>query len=128
MWKSQLSRLATIAALGTFAVACDSSTGPDLETTLDTEAALSDYAALDAAFGSTEFAGFQALGGRTPFGASPAALDVVAALNAPNAEDGGRAFALDLARRIQAADASPGPAAIPEDRRLRRSSPTLTAV
>ena len=111
MWKSQLSRLATIAALGTFAVACDSSTGPDLETTLDTEAALADYEALDAAFGSTELAGFQALGGRTPFGASPEAIDVVAALSAPNAEDGGRAFALNLARRIHAADATLGPAA-----------------
>jgi hypothetical protein len=111
MWKSRLSRLASIAALGTFAVAYDSSTGPDLETTLDTEAALSDYEALDAAFSSTEFAGFQALGGRTPFGASPAAIDVVAAFSAPRAEDGGRAFALNLARRIHAADATLGPAA-----------------
>ena len=113
MWKSRLSRLATIAALGMFAVACDSGTGPDIETALDTEAALADYEALGAALGSTEFAGFKALESRTPFGGAPAAIDVVASMSAPNAEDGGRAFALNLARRIQAAEATPGPSAAP---------------
>ncbi len=110
MWKSRLIRLATMAVLGTFAAACDSTTGPDLETVFDTEAALADYAAMDAALGSAEFAGFQALGNRTPFGA---AIDAVATMSAPNAADGGRAFALNLVRRIQAADATRGPAAAP---------------
>ena len=113
MRKNRLSRLATMAALGMFAAACDSSTGPDLEMALDTEAALADYAAMDAALGSAEFAGFQALGSRTAFGASPAAIDLVAGMSAPNHADGGRAFALNLARRIQAADATRGPAAAP---------------
>ena len=113
MWKSRLSRLATMAAVGTFAAACDSTTGPDLEMALDTEAALADYKALDAALGSAEFASFQALGNRTPFGGAPAAIDVVAAMSAPNAADGGRAFVLNLARRIHAADATLGPATAP---------------
>lgn len=121
MWKqttlkSRLSRLATIAAVSTFAAGCESSTGPDsepaLDTALDTEAALADYAAMDAALNSAEFAGFQALGGRTPFGASPAAIDLVAAMGAPSADGGSssRAFALDMARRIHEADAAKGPA------------------
>ena len=113
MWKSRLTGLATIAAVSTFAAGCESSTGPDLETALDTDAALADYAAMDAALGSDEFAGFQALGKSTVFGASPAAINLVAAMGAPSSGDGGRAFALDMARRIQAADATRGPAAAP---------------
>jgi hypothetical protein len=103
-----------MAAVGTFAVACnDSATGPELEAAFDTEAAIADYEALDAALGSGEFASFMALGARTPFGASPAAIDVVAALKAPDAADGGRSFALNLARRIQAVGPATGPAAAP---------------
>ena len=113
MWKNRLKGLATIAAVSAFAAGCESSTGPDLESALDTDAALADYAALDAALSSAEFAGFQALGNRTPFGASPAAIELVAAMRAPNSNDGGRAFALDMARRIQAADATRGPAGAP---------------
>jgi hypothetical protein len=111
MLKTRLNRLATIAAMSVFAAACDSSTGPDLEMPLDTDAALADYQAMDAALGSAEFAGFQALGGRTPFGGA-AAIDVVAALSTPNADDG-RAYALSLARHIQAADATHAPAGAP---------------
>ena len=111
MWKNRLSRLATIAALGTFTAACDSSTGPDLETEFDTQAALADYQAMDAAFGSAAFAGFRVLDNRTPFGG--AAIDVVAAMSAPTAADGGRAYALNLAHRIHATNATRGPAAAP---------------
>jgi hypothetical protein len=78
---------------------------------LDTEAALADYAAMDAALGSSGFAGFLALDDRVPFGG--AAIDVVAAISAPDAAEGGRAFALDFVRRIHAADATRGPAAAP---------------
>ena len=113
MWKNRLKALATIAAVSTFAAGCESSTGPDLEAALDTDAALADYAAMDAALGSAEFAGFQALGNRTPFGASPAAIDLVAAMGSPNTAGGGRAFALNMARRINAANATRGPAAAP---------------
>ncbi len=111
MWKNRLSRLATIAALGTFAAACESTTGPDLETEFDTQAALADYQAMDAAFGSDGFAGFQVLDNRTPFGG--AAINVVAAMDAPTAADGGRAYALNLAHRIRAANATQSPAAAP---------------
>jgi hypothetical protein len=70
---------------------------------------------MEAALASDEFAGFQALGNRTPFGASPAGMNLVAAMGAPstNEGEGGRAYALNMARRIQAAGATPGPAAAP---------------
>lgn len=108
----RLIRLATIAAVGTFAAACESSTEPDLGMEIDTQAALADYEALEAVLGSDELAGFQALGNRGPFGAAPA-MGVVAGMRAPSHLDGGRAFALDLVRRIHESEAVSGPSAAP---------------
>ncbi len=94
-------RLATILAAAGFAAACDAGTGPELTNDLDTDAALEDYQALNTALGSKEFLDFRALAGRTPFGGAPSAIDAVAGLSAAGDHQGGRAFALDLFRRIQ---------------------------
>ena len=94
--RSRLGRLAKIAAIGTFAAACDSTTGPNLGMELDTEAALADYEALDTVLGSAEFAAFRALGGRTPFSLAP-----------------GGTFALELVRRLEGSGAAAGPMAAP---------------
>src|SRR5687767_15091036 len=90
--------------------ACESGTGPDFGDAF--QATLDDYQALDAALGSPGFAGFQALGDRTPYGAS-AAMAAVGGLGE------GPAFAQSLAARLAdgplaartAADG--GPAAAP---------------
>ena len=94
------------------ATACDNSTVPEPGMEIDTQAALADYEAIAQALGSDELAGFRALGGRTPFGAA-SGIDVVAGMTAPGRADGGRAFALDLARRIGAAQRVNGAAAAP---------------
>jgi hypothetical protein len=101
-----------LAAAG-FAAACDAGTGPELATDLDTDAALADYEAMQTALGSTEFLGFRALGGRTPFGGAPAAIDALAGLSAPGTAHESRAFALDLFRRIQDAGSLVRPTAAP---------------
>ena len=113
MLKSRASRLVTMAAVVTFVAACDGTTGPDLETALDTEAALADYEALAAVLGSTELASFRALGERTPFGGSSAPTDVAAGMGAADAAGGGRAFVWSLLRGIQEAAKTAGPAAAP---------------
>ncbi len=113
MFTRRRSRLATILAAAGFAAACDAGTGPEVETGLDTDAALADYQALQTALGSTEFLGFRALGGRTPFGGSPAAIDAVAGMSAPHGAQASRAFALDLFRRIQGGQSLTQPAAAP---------------
>lgn len=113
MFTRRRSRLATILAAAGFAAACDAGTGPELETALDTEAALADYEALQTALESTELLGFRALGGRTPFGGAPAAIDAVAGLSAPSGARESRAFALDLFRRIRGARSLSNAAAAP---------------
>lgn len=93
---------AALLVLAIAAAGCESGTGPEVEP-FDADAALADLEALDGTFGSAEMAGFQALAGRTPFGSSPASIEVVAGLRAPDASDGGRAFAAELADRMVAA-------------------------
>lgn len=105
---------AALLALAIAASGCESGTGPEVEP-FDAEAALADLEALDGTFGSAEMAGFQALAGRTPFGSSPAGIEIVAGLRTPDASDGGRAFAMELADRMVSAtrDRSGGPLAGP---------------
>lgn len=105
---------AALLVLAIAAAGCESGTGPEVEP-FDAEAALADLEALDGTFGSAEMAGFQALAGRTPFGSSPAAIEIVAGLRAPDADDGGKAFAMELADRMVAANRhqSDGPMAGP---------------
>lgn len=105
---------AALLALAIAASGCESGTGPEVEP-FDADAALTDLEALEGTFGAAEMAGFQALAGRTPFGSSPAAIEIVAGLRAPDAADGGQAFAMELADRMVAAtrDRSGGPLAGP---------------
>jgi hypothetical protein len=80
-----------------FAAACDSTTAPQSDDTLDTRAALQDYQALERVFASEGWAGFTALSGRTPL-SSRAAMSAIGAL--PNATRTGsaRQFALEVLR------------------------------
>lgn len=89
---TRILRLGTLTAIACFAAACESTTAPDFG--LDFDGAAADYATLDTLFASAGWAGFQALEGRTPFGASPAGIEAVASL-------GGRAFALQVASRMR---------------------------
>jgi hypothetical protein len=79
--------LLTLVIIGS---ACETGTDPDSGDAF--RAALRDYQAVDAAFASSEWASFKALGGRTPYGAS-AAIDLVAGV-----DDG--AFPQSLAARL----------------------------
>ena len=99
--------------LALLAAACES-TAPDIDTMLDTDAALADYDAVEGVLASPDWEAFQALGGRTPFSGSPAGVEAVGALNAAGASGGPRAFAAELSRRL-AGVAAPagGPAAAP---------------
>ncbi len=83
--------------LMTFLAGCESGTTPPVQQEIDTQAALADFASMEQALGADELAGFQALAGRASFGSSPAAVEAIAALRAPSASDGGRAFAQSLA-------------------------------
>ena len=100
-------RLAAVTALVCAAAACETGTAPDFG--LDFGDAAADYAALDTLFASAGWAGFQALEARTPFGASPAAIEAVGSLSGARS---GRTFAVELTQRMRAAAAG-GPALAP---------------
>ncbi|MEQ1694121.1 MAG: hypothetical protein ABMA00_22730, partial [Gemmatimonas sp.] len=80
------------------AVACEPSTGPD-RAKLNTAAALADYKALENVFASDGWAGFQALGGRSPMSSS-AAVATMSALSDLRSGTTARAFALNLFREV----------------------------
>jgi hypothetical protein len=101
--------------------ACDSTTEPNPGPQFDTDQALADYEAIDNAFVSAGWDGFVALGGRTPFGGSPAAVDAVAALSKAANADGGRSFALALAAELTGVSHSPAGAPIISDLRRGRT-------
>ncbi|MEQ1856108.1 MAG: hypothetical protein ABL963_06550 [Longimicrobiales bacterium] len=102
---TRMIRLSSLAVLGLFAAACESSTGPVID--LDFAAASADYEVVDSIFATPAWSGFQALGTRTPFGVSPAALEAVSSLDGA-ARGNGRSFALQLARRMHDAVLSGG--------------------
>jgi hypothetical protein len=76
------------------AVACEPTTGPD-KVTLDPDAALADYKAMQEVFASDGWAGFRALGGRTPLSAS-VALTQLGALGDAHSPHTARSFATNL--------------------------------
>jgi len=88
--------LMTIAAV---VAACGETTAPDLGLELDTDAAAADYEALESVFASEGWAGFEALGTRTPWGESPAGAGAIAGLADARS---GRRFAVQLAQRLTA--------------------------
>ena len=103
-----------IFALAALAAACEPGTAPDLDAMLDTDAALADYDAVESLLASPDWEGFRALGGRTPFSASPAAVEMVAALDGVGARGGERAFAAELSGQLASLAASSGaPGAAP---------------
>ena len=102
---TRASRALALLLLTIVAAACEIGTDPDAPA--DFEAALADYQAMDKTLASSTWAGFRALGGRTPFSASPAAIEVVGAI-------GDRSYATLLAQRLSASYASgSGAAAAP---------------
>lgn len=103
----------SLMAMSTLLAACETTTAPDLGLEFDTEATLAAYESMDSLFASPAMASFQALEGRTPFSASPAAATATAVMGRTSFADGGRAFALDLAKRLNRIDLSGGPAAAP---------------
>ena len=103
MWTTRCSHVCALMTLGVLAAGCETGTAPDLGIEFDPDAALADYEAVDGILASSGWAGFQALGSRTPFGASPAPVGVISGLSHVSEADAGRAFALDLIRRLDAA-------------------------
>jgi hypothetical protein len=116
MLMTRRNRAAFFCSLTFIAAGCDTGTGPTAETELDTEEALADYEALATALGSSDWAGFQALGGRTSFSGAAAAVVAVNGLTDADREDDGRRFALRLAEGLRHAMTEAeggGPAAAP---------------
>ncbi|MGD2045931.1 MAG: hypothetical protein PVH96_06895 [Gemmatimonadota bacterium] len=108
------SSLFSILVLSTALAACEPSTAPDVGVDFDSEATLDAYQEMDSLLASPSLAALDALAGRTPFGASPAGVDALAAFRAASAADDGRAFALALAERMTEIDpTTAGPAAAP---------------
>ncbi len=102
-----------VATLALAASACDAGTAPDVSSELNTDEAQADFEALQTALTSDELAGFRALAGRTPFDEGPAAVGAMAGTLVRNADEGGAAFVLGLARRLAAgptrSEAATGP-------------------
>lgn len=107
-------------ALGLLAAACDSSTAPDLGATFDDEGAPSAYQEMDSILATEALAGFEALAGRTPFGAATAPIAAVRGLASASRTGDGRAYALSLARALQ--ESATGPALAPIISDLRRGT------
>jgi hypothetical protein len=74
----RIARLSLLIPFTALAAACGETTAPDLG--LDTDAAAADYVAFESVFASEGWAGFAALGARTPWSSSPAAIDAVVGL------------------------------------------------
>jgi hypothetical protein len=89
MRTTRAGRALALLALTIFGAACETGTDPDGAT--DFQSALADYQAMDKVMTSPSWAGFKALGGRTPFSASPAAIEVVASLGGPSPRGAPRA-------------------------------------
>jgi hypothetical protein len=108
-------RLGAALLFGAFLLAgCEDTTGPEIQDdTFDADAALADYAAFEGILSADEFASFRALAGRTPFSGPASGMAVVSGLLEADAPVNSRAFALDLMRRVRAAEAAPPVAAAP---------------
>lgn len=102
MCRSRRIGAGTLAVLAFGLAGCEAVTVPDVAEPFDAEAAIEDYEAMGAAIASDDWAGFRALGDRTPFGGSPAAIDAMAALGAASATNS-RDFALNLGTRLASA-------------------------
>lgn len=88
-------------ALLTGLAACEQSTAPAAGNRLATQTALADYKAMQDVFATSGWAGFQALGGRSPL-ASTAAAGAVAGLPGLSSRHSGRDFAAGFLRELAA--------------------------
>ena len=112
MWNNTRERIAVAAVVALAASGCGVTDVPEVGPDFDAEAAMADYEAMEAAMTSDDLSAFQALGGRTPFGSSPAAIDAMADFTSRGEGDDSRAFVLGFAHKLMDA-ASPrdgGPA------------------
>lgn len=82
--------------------ACDATTAPDTQASLNTTEALRDYQTLDSVFSSTGWAAFTALSGRTPMSARASVSSVAALREVARNDVSGRAFAVQLFRAMAA--------------------------
>ena len=94
---------------GLLVAACQSSTAPDPGSTFDDEGALSAYQEMDSILASQALAGFEALAGRTPWGAAAAPVGAIRGLATAGRGGDGRAYLLSLVRELQ--QSARGPAA-----------------
>jgi hypothetical protein len=125
MFTSRPYRAALLCSFTLAAAGCETGTSPEADAPFDTEAALADYEALSTALGSSDLAGFQALGGRTSLSSAATALAAVEGLTTAEPGDDGRRFALRLAEGLRNAVAeveAGGPAATPIISRFHRGS------
>jgi len=126
MFKSRPRRAALLlCSFAIMAAGCETGTSPEVDAQFDTEAALADYEALATALGSSDLAGFQALGGRTSLSSAATAFAAVEGLSAGEPGDDGRQFALRLAEGLQNAvveAGADGPAATPIISRFHRGA------
>jgi hypothetical protein len=108
-------RIGSLIVFAALAAACETSTTPDPGPEFDGDATLSAYETVDSVLASPTLASFQLLSGRTPLGAAPAALAALSGSSPVAVSDGGRGFALGLARRlgrVQAGAGGPAAAAV----------------
>lgn len=112
MWNSTRQRITVAAVAALAAAGCGVTDVPEVGPDFDAEAAMADYEAMEAAMASEDLSAFQALGGRTPFGSSPAAIDAMADFTRAGEDEDSRAFVMGFARKLMAASSarSEGPA------------------
>ncbi|MBT8488370.1 MAG: hypothetical protein HKO77_01050 [Gemmatimonadetes bacterium] len=106
MWNDTRQRIAVAAVVALAASGCGVTDVPEVGPDFDAEAAMADYEAMEMAMASDDLSAFQALGGRTPFGSSPAAIDAMADFTTRGETDDSRAFVLGFARQLMAAASS----------------------
>ena len=106
----RLRRLAPVAAVLALA-ACESANAPEASSTLDVQAALQDYQAVDRLFATPGWAGFAALSGRTPM-SSRTGVSVVSSLAAVRDAGDARHVALALFASVHAARTGTGPSSV----------------
>lgn len=104
-------RLVPVLLLLAGATACESTSAPEPSPTLDAQAALQDYAALQRLFASDGLAGVRALSGRTPMSRA-SGVQIVAQLESLAEPATARSFAASLFRDMADARRDGAPAAI----------------
>ena len=106
MWNSTRQRMAIAAVAAMAASGCGVTDVPEVGPDFDADAAMADYQAMETAMASDDLSAFQALSGRTPFGASPAAIDAMADFTTRSETDDSRAYVMGFAQKLMAASSA----------------------